>query len=68
MKNKTKASLILWAAAALFLSAWAVAFAMTGEDNANLKTLTFTLSFAASLASAACGAGFMQQWIIAKKK
>ena len=68
MKTKTKASLILWAIAALFLSFWSVSFAMTGEDNANSKTLTFVLSFAASLVSVVCGAAFMQQWMIAKKK
>jgi hypothetical protein len=67
-KTKTKTSLILWAVAALYLSFWAVKFAMTGEDNANSKALTFVLSYGASLASAVCGAGFMQQWIIAKKK
>jgi hypothetical protein len=67
MKTKTKLSLLLWAAAALFLSFWAVELGMTGELNGNSKSLTFTLAFCASIASAVCGAGFMQQWIIAKK-
>jgi hypothetical protein len=60
---KTKASLILWAAAALFMSFWAVKFAMTGMYYGNSEVLTFTLSFCASLTSAVCGAGFMQQWM-----
>ena len=60
---KTKASLILWAAAALFMSFWAVSFAMTGAENGNSDPLTFTLSLCASLTSAVCGAGFMQQWM-----
>ena len=60
---KTKASLILWAISALFMSFWAVKFAMTGAENGNSDGLTFTLSFFASLTSAVCGAGFMQQWL-----
>ena len=60
---KTKLSLILWAAAALFLSCWAVGFAMSGMFYGNGKVLTFTLSLCASLTSAVCGAGFMQQWL-----
>jgi len=60
---KTKASLILWAVAALFLSFWAVKFAMTGVTFGNSEMLTFTLSFCASLTSAVCGAGFMQQYL-----
>jgi hypothetical protein len=60
---KTKLSLILWAASALFMSFWAVSFAMTGAENGNSDFLTFTLSFCASLTSAVCGAGFMQQWM-----
>jgi hypothetical protein len=60
---KTKASLILWAVAALFLSFWAVKFAMTGVYYGNSEMLTFTLSLCASLTSAVCGAGFMQQWL-----
>jgi hypothetical protein len=60
---KTKASLILWAVAALFLSFWAVEFAMSGMYYGNSEVLTFTLSFFASLTSAVCGAGFMQQWL-----
>jgi hypothetical protein len=60
---KTKLSLILWAAAALFMSFWAVSFAMTGAENGNSDFLTFTLSLCASLVSAVCGAGFMQQWM-----
>jgi hypothetical protein len=60
---KTKASLILWAAAALFMSFWAVKFAMTGVFFGNSEVLTFTLSFCASLVSAVCGAGWMQQWM-----
>jgi hypothetical protein len=58
---KTKLSLILWAAAALFLSCWSVGFAMSGVFYGNSEFLTFTLSFCASLTSAVCGAGFMQQ-------
>jgi hypothetical protein len=60
---KTKLSLILWAVAALFMSFWAVSFAMTGMYYGNSEVLTFTLSFCASLTSAVCGAGFMQQWL-----
>jgi hypothetical protein len=60
---KTKLSLILWAAAALFMSFWAVSFAMTGAENGNSDFITFTLSLCASLVSAVCGAGFMQQWM-----
>ena len=60
---KTKASLILWAISALFMSFWAVKFAMTGVNYDNSEVLTFTLSFCASLTSAVCGAGFMQQWM-----
>ena len=67
MKNKTKASLILWAAGALFLTFWSVNLAMTGQSHGNSETLTFIIALAASLASAVCGAGFMQQWMIAKK-
>jgi len=68
MTTKTKLSLFIWALAALFLSFWAVKLAMTGEVNENSKNVTFWLSYCASLASAVCGAGFMQQWIMAKKK
>jgi hypothetical protein len=60
---KTKASLILWAVSALFMSFWSVSFAMTGAENGNSDFLTFTLSLCASLVSAVCGAGFMQQWL-----
>jgi len=60
---KTKASLILWVVAALFMSFWAVKFAMTGVFFGNSELLTFTISFCASLTSAVCGAGFMQQWL-----
>jgi hypothetical protein len=60
---KTKASLILWAVAALFLSFWAVEFAMTGMYYGNSELLTFSISLCASLVSAVCGAGFMQQWM-----
>jgi hypothetical protein len=60
---KTKLSLILWAAAAIFLSCWAVGFAMSGVFYGNGEVLTFTLSLCASLTSAVCGAGFMQQWM-----
>ena len=60
---KTKASLILWVVAALFLSFWSVEFAMTGVTFGNSELLTFTLSFFASLTSAVCGAGFMQQYL-----
>lgn len=67
MKNKTKASLILWAIAALFLSFWAVTFAMTGEVEGNSKHLTFWLSYGCSLLTGVAGAGFMQQWMIARK-
>lgn len=68
---KTKKSLLLWAIAALFLSFWSVELAMTGTSNGNSETLTFVLSFGASIVSAICGAGFMQQWMkkqITKKK
>ena len=58
---KTKASLILWAIAALFLSSWSVELAMTGVENGNSDPLIFTLSLVASLSSSVCGAGFMQQ-------
>jgi hypothetical protein len=68
MKNKTKASLILWAAGALFLSFWSVNLAMTGQSHGNSQYLTFGLSLAAGIGAIICGAGFMQQWIIAKKK
>ena len=67
MTTKTKVSLFLWAVAALFLSFFAVKFAMTGEVEGNSKHITFWLSYCASITSAVCGAGFMQQWIIAKK-
>jgi hypothetical protein len=60
---KTKLSLILWAISALFMSFWAVKFAMTGVNYDNSEVLTFTLSLCASLTSAVCGAGFMQQWL-----
>ena len=60
---KTKASLILWVVAALFLSFWAVEFAMTGVTFGNSELLTFSISLCASLTSAVCGAGFMQQWM-----
>ena len=60
---KTKASLILWAVAALFMSFWAVSFAMTGVNYDNSELLTFIVSFCASLVSAVCGAGFMQQYL-----
>jgi hypothetical protein len=65
---KTKLSLFLWAAASLFLSSWSVGFAMTGVFFDNSEVLTFIIALAASLVSAICGAGFMQQWMIAKKK
>ena len=60
---KTKLSLVLWAAAAIFLSCWSVGFAMSGVFYGNGEVLTFTLSLCASLVSAVCGAGFMQQWL-----
>jgi len=60
---KTKLSLILWAAAALFLSCWSVGFAMSGVFYGNGEVLTFSISLWASLTSAVCGAGFMQQWL-----
>jgi hypothetical protein len=63
MKTKVKLSLILWAVAALFMSFWAVKFAMTGIYYGNSELLTFTISLWASLVSAVCGAGFMQQWM-----
>ena len=53
----------MWAVASMFMSFWAVSFAMTGVYYDNSKLLTFTLSFCASLVSAVCGAGFMQQWM-----
>jgi len=64
---KTKLSLFLWAAASLFLSCWSVGFAMSGVFYDNSEVLTFTIALAASLVSAICGAGFMQQLMIAKK-
>lgn len=67
MTTKTKLSLLMWALAALFLSFWAVKLAMTGEVNGNSKNVTFWLSYCASLASAVCGAGFMQQLIKGRK-
>jgi len=63
---KTKKSLLLWAIGSLFLSFWSVKLAMTGISNGNSETLTFALSFGASLVSAVCGAGFMQQWMKSK--
>ena len=60
---KTKLSLFMWAVAALFMSFWAVSFAMTGVNYDNSEVLTFIVSFCASLVSAVCGAGFMQQWM-----
>jgi hypothetical protein len=60
---KTKLSLILWAISALFMSFWAVKFAMTGVFFGNSEFVTFTISLCASLVSAVCGAGFMQQWL-----
>jgi hypothetical protein len=60
---KTKLSLILWAAAGIFLSCWSVGFAMSGVFYNNSEFITFTLSLCASLTSAVCGAGFMQQWM-----
>lgn len=60
---KTKLSLFMWAVASMFMSFWAVSFAMTGVYYDNSEFVTFTLSFCASLVSAVCGAGFMQQWI-----
>ena len=60
---KTKLSLFMWAAAVLFMSFWAVSFAMSGVFYDNSELLTFTVSFCASLVSAVCGAGFMQQWM-----
>jgi hypothetical protein len=60
---KTKLSLILWAAAALFLSCWSVGFAMSGVFYGNGEVLTFSISLWSSLTSAVCGAGFMQQWM-----
>mgnify|MGYP007100191959 FL=1 len=53
----------MWAVASMFMSFWAVSFAMTGVYYDNSEFVTFTLSFCASLVSALCGAGFMQQWI-----
>jgi hypothetical protein len=63
MKTKVKLSLMLWAVAALFLSCWSVKFAMTGIYYGNSEFVTFTISLCASLVSAVCGAGFMQQWM-----
>jgi hypothetical protein len=63
MKTKVKASLILWAVAGIFLSCWAVKFAMTGIYYGNSEFVTFTISLCASLVSAVCGAGFMQQYL-----
>jgi hypothetical protein len=63
MKTKVKISLILWAVAALFMSFWSVKFAMTGIYYGNSEFVTFTISLWASLVSAVCGAGFMQQWM-----
>jgi hypothetical protein len=63
MKTKLKLSLILWAAAGLFLSCWSVGFAMSGMFYGNGKVLTFSIALWASLTSAVCGAGFMQQWM-----
>ena len=60
---KTKASLIFWAVSALFMSFWAIKFAMTGVYYGNSEVLTFIISLAASFTSAVCGAGFMQQWL-----
>ena len=60
---KTKLSLFMWAIASMFMSFWAVSFAMSGVYYDNSELLTFTLSFCASLVSAVCGAGFMQQWM-----
>jgi hypothetical protein len=60
---KTKLSLILWALSALFMSFWSVGFAMSGVFYGNSEFITFTLSLCASLVSAVCGAGFMQQWL-----
>jgi len=53
----------MWAVAALFMSFWAVSFAMSGVYYDNSELLTFSISFCASLVSAVCGAGFMQQWM-----
>ncbi len=63
MKTKVKASLILWAVAAIFLSCWSVGFAMSGVSYGNSQYVTFTIAFWASLVSAVCGAGFMQQYL-----
>ena len=60
---KTKLSLFMWALASMFMSFWAVSFAMSGVYYDNSELLTFSISFCASLVSAVCGAGFMQQWI-----
>lgn len=60
---KTKLSLFMWAVASMFMSFWAVSFAMTGVNYDNSELLTFTLSFCASLVSSVCGAGFMQQYL-----
>jgi hypothetical protein len=63
MKTKLKLSLILWAAAGLFLSCWSVKFAMTGIYYGNSEFVTYSIALWASLISAVCGAGFMQQWL-----
>jgi hypothetical protein len=63
MKTKVKTSLILWAVASIFLSCWSVGFAMSGVFYGNSEFITFTLSLFASLVSAVCGAGWMQQWM-----
>jgi hypothetical protein len=63
MKTKLKLSLILWAAAGIFLSCWSVGFAMSGMFYGNGKVLTFSIALWASLTSAVCGAGFMQQYL-----
>ena len=53
----------MWAISALFMSFWAVSFAMSGVNYDNSEFITFTLSFCASLVGGVCGAGFMQQWM-----
>lgn len=60
---KTKLSLFMWAIASMFMSFWAVSFAMSGVNYDNSEFITFTLSFCASLVGGVCGAGFMQQWL-----
>ena len=67
MKNKTKASLITWAIAALIMAVWSVRLAMTGVSEGNSEIVTFVLSLLASIGVGVAGAGFMQQWMIAKK-